>query len=134
MTPVGAHIPAKGRYFVHDPFAIEDADRAVGHPDRNGAMGKEPNDVGRAGRGRKVPIAVQVTKERVADRAADAPRLVPRRLEPLCDVENRARGMQGGGWAVPSAGDDLAAAHRHGITPRKRPPAPIRSSRTRAPA
>src|SRR5690606_19354414 len=88
----GLDITAEGRHLV-EGVADQHTDGAVLAPDGNGAAEEAPH-LPRAGSRRQVPVAGRKAEDRVPDRAADRPRLVPRVFQPAGDLTYGTRWVQ----------------------------------------
>ena len=95
VPPVGLDVPPERGDFVRPVVPVQHRDRAVLDPHRDGALEELPDLGGRRG-GREVEVVVLELEQVVADRAADAPRLVAGLLELLGDFQN----LVGDGEAV----------------------------------
>src|SRR5258707_7204346 len=95
MPTVGLDILAEGGDLVRLVLRVEHGNRAVLDAYRNGAL-EEFLDLGGRGGGGEVEVVVGFGEQRVADRAAHAPRLVPGVLELLGDVQHFPRDLEAG--------------------------------------
>lgn len=87
MTTVGPNVLAEGRYLMETILRVDHRDGPVLNPDRNGARKQAADLLGKGG-GRQVEIMVLEIQQIVPNCAADAPRLVTRRLEFPGDVQD----------------------------------------------
>ena len=90
VAPVRLDILPERRDLVRSAPRVEHRDGAVLDPHRHGALEQPADFLGRRGGG-EIEIVVLEAEQGVADRPADAPRLIAGGLEPLRDLEDLVR-------------------------------------------